>query len=499
MGLALALGIAPAALVVPAWTTALLAALLAFKALAVRRGWAIGTRVLLPLAAAVLGAWALGFAPRWGSAAAVLAFFALVLALKWLEADARGHRRDRVVLLLAAGVLAALGALQQVALLSLALLVGYAFALAAALIALQGADRPARRAAGLLTLALPPAALLFVLTPRVPGPLWDFGLALGLPIAVQAPRSGPGLGARDSLEPGALAGDGLDSGTALVARFDAWVPPAAALYWRGPVFTRYDGQRWTPPPSWASRRARMAEGYRRSADWRAQLRPRGQALGYTLRVAGHGGPWLYALDHPGRLPAESYLTRDGQLLSMTPVNDETHYAAEAWLDASVDAAGLAPGEQAALLALPPQAAPRLQALGRELAARHAEPAARAAAALALFSEGGFRFEPREAGARGPGAYDRFVFERRAGGSDQFAGAFVVLARAAGLPARLVSGYHGGRLMGSSNYVLVKQSHAHAWAEVWLAGRGWSRYDAAQAVRAPREAARREAAAAALPP
>ncbi|MBZ8143193.1 transglutaminase, partial [Rubrivivax gelatinosus] len=482
VGLALALGMAPAALVLPVWVTVLLAALLGFKTLAVRRGWSVGARVVLPLAAAVLGAWGLGFAAGWMRAPAVLAFFCLVLALKWLEADARGHRRDRIVLLLAAGVLAALGALQQPALASLALLVGYAFALAAALIALQGADRPARRAGALLALALPPAALLFVLTPRVPGPLWDFGLALGLPIAVQAPRSGPGLGARDSLEPGTAAGDGLDSGTALVARFDGWVPPAAALYWRGPVFTRYDGQRWLAPAGAGSRRERMAGGHRRSADWLARVQTRGQALGYTLRVAGHGGPWLYALDLPGRLPAESYITHDGQLLSMTPVNGETHYATVAWLDATVDVGGLAADEQAALLELPPGASPRLQALGHELAAREAQPAARAAAVLAFFSEGGFRVDAREAGVRGPDAYDRFAYERRAGGADQFAGAFVLLARAAGLPARLVTGYHGGRLMGSSDYVLVKQSHAHAWAELWLPGRGWSRFDPADALR-----------------
>jgi hypothetical protein len=49
-------------------------------------------------------------------------------------------------------------------------------------------------------------------------------------------------------------------------------------------------------------------------------------------------------------------------------------------------------------------------------------------------------------------------------------------RAAGVPARVVTGYLGGEWNPSGGYLIVHQSDAHAWAEVWLEGRGWTRVD-----------------------
>ncbi|MFT3822178.1 MAG: DUF3488 and transglutaminase-like domain-containing protein [Rubrivivax sp.] len=479
---ALALALGTALGVVPPWCWASVLALIALKALAWRRRWRLGRRVLLPLAALALGAWLAGFS-RHASGPAVTAFFALVLALKWLEADPARGRRDALLLLWASCVLAALGATHQFALLSLLLLVTHALVLAAALAALHGQRRPAQLAARLLGLALPLAALLFVLTPRVSGPLWDFGLALGLPIAATAPR-GQGLGSRDSLQPGQMRSAALEDGTMLVARFDGYQPAAAEMYWRGPVFWDFDGRRWTPGPGWGNRSERMARGYRRAAAWAATFQPRGEPLRYSLRVAGHGGPWLYALDLPATLPPESYLTHDGQLLSMTPLREETRYDAAAWRDWRAVAPRLAEPERLQALALPAAQLPQLAALGRQIA--QAEPAAagRIDRVLGLFDPARFRLDSKAPSAAGAQAYEDFLFVQRAGGADQFAAGAVLLLRAAGVPARLVTGFRGGRLMGTSGYVLVKQSHAHAWVEAWDDARGWQRLDPVDRVRAP---------------
>lgn len=468
--------------VVPAWGLGAVLALVALKALAARRRWRLSRRVVLPLAALALGAWLL-----WGTklpaGGAVTTLFALALALKWLEASPQGGARDALLLLLAACVLAALGALYHVALLSMLLLVLQAALLGTALAALQGSAQPLRSALRLLGLALPLAALLFVFTPRVQGPLWDFGLALGLPIAASAPRS-LGLGAREELEPGGQADARLENGTMLVARFEGYQPATAEMYWRGPVFWTFDGQRWTPRAGTTARAQRMARGYRRLADWAATFEPRGQPLHYSLRVAGHGGPWLYALDLPGSLPAESFLTDDGQLLSMTPLRAESSYRARAWRQWRARAPRLSASERQQALAYPAAQLPRLHALGREIAAAEGSHAARVARVLALFSPARFALDARAANGRGAAAYEHFLFEQRRGGAALFAASATLLLRAAGVPARLVSGFRGGRLMGSSGYVLVKQSHAHAWVEAWDDDLGWQRVDPLDGLRAP---------------
>ena len=70
---------------------------------------------------------------------------------------------------------------------------------------------------------------------------------------------------------------------------------------------------------------------------------------------------------------------------------------------------------------------------------------------------------------------------RRGFCEHYASAFVVLMRAAGVPARVVTGYQGGEANPVDGFVVVRQSDAHAWAEVWLAGRGWTRIDPTAAV------------------
>jgi hypothetical protein len=82
----------------------------------------------------------------------------------------------------------------------------------------------------------------------------------------------------------------------------------------------------------------------------------------------------------------------------------------------------------------------------------------------------------------PGSYEgadpleEFLFQRRRGFCEHFAAAYGTLMRAAGVPARVVCGYQGGRLNWLGNHLKISQSDAHAWCEVWLKGRGWTRVD-----------------------
>jgi len=77
---------------------------------------------------------------------------------------------------------------------------------------------------------------------------------------------------------------------------------------------------------------------------------------------------------------------------------------------------------------------------------------------------------------GRDSIDDLLFRTRQGFCGHYASAFVDLMRAGGVPARVVTGYLGGAWNPIGGYLLVRQADAHAWAEVWLSGRGWVRAD-----------------------
>jgi hypothetical protein len=74
-----------------------------------------------------------------------------------------------------------------------------------------------------------------------------------------------------------------------------------------------------------------------------------------------------------------------------------------------------------------------------------------------------------------------MFQSRRGFCEHYASAFVFMMRAAGVPARVVAGYQGGEINPVNKTVIVHQFDAHAWAEVWIAGKGWVQVDPTAAV------------------
>jgi hypothetical protein len=79
------------------------------------------------------------------------------------------------------------------------------------------------------------------------------------------------------------------------------------------------------------------------------------------------------------------------------------------------------------------------------------------------------------------AIDEFWLDRREGFCEHFASAFVVIMRALDVPSRIVTGYQGADPQLQDGWVVVRNSHAHAWAEIWIEGRGWLRFDPTSAV------------------
>ncbi|RYZ07885.1 MAG: DUF3488 domain-containing protein [Comamonadaceae bacterium] len=355
---------------------------------------------------------------------------------------------------------------------SLATAVAMLLALLGLLTALVNAHMPvgrppllqAARTAGFMALLGAPIMLvLFMLFPRL-APLW------GTPGDAMSGRSG----LSGTMRVGTITRLALDDGIAARIRFEGTPPPQRELYFRGPVLARFDGREWSALEPWA--RGAVP----------ANLRVEGVPLRYQVTMEPSNKPWLLTLDAtPGRpeLPAgyEAFAAPDLQWFLNRPINDLLRYSAESYTRFQSGPVRSMPGLQT-YLQLPVGSNPRTVALGAQLRAElpGADTAALVQAALQRLRTGGYVYtlEPDLYGAE---TADEFWFDRKAGFCEHIASAFVVLMRAMDIPARIVTGYQGGEINGVDGFWVLRQSDAHAWAEVWQAGSGWQRVDPTGAV------------------
>ena len=310
-----------------------------------------------------------------------------------------------------------------------------------------------RYAARLILQSLPVLLVLFILFPRVNGPLW------GLP---EDAHTGV-TGIDDEMTPGAISRLVESDEVAFRVTFAGAIPPPARLYWRGPVLGRTDGRKWTA-------------GWQRPGPTPDQVRFSGQPIQYAVIQEPTNKHWLFGLEliaGDPALPEQTYLTGDQQFKTRTPINRRRNFALSSYPDYYLGARS--PRELEAALRLPAGYHARTRAFGRELRARYAEPERLIRAVLDWFKNENFVYTltpPRLAGD----SVDDFLFDTRLGFCEHYAAAFAVLMRAAGLPARVVTGYQGGEVNPLGDYLIVRQRHAHAWTEVWLGERGWTRVD-----------------------
>ncbi len=445
-----ALTLAPHASHLPPAIGALCALLLVWRGLINQRGSRLPHRgLLVMLAAGVVGAVLLEFHQFFGKEPGI-ALLAGLLSLKLLETDSLRDARAAVLL----SFFMQLGQFlyqQNMAIAALALL--GTFASIGTLLALQGrAEAFAPRAAAaarLLLQALPLMLVLFLLFPRVQGPLW------GLPADAYSAVSG----LSDDMRPGDIARVSESAAIAFRAAFEGDPPPPAERYWRGPVLTRFDGRSWRPGLS-----RRQDQPFYRSS---------GIARPYTLTLEPHNQHWLLAMDFPG--PADGLVYGDDfRLLSREPVRSRLRLELVAHPATPV---GLAedPRTLREALALPPGFNPRTRALGEQLRAAAGRADDIPALAIRHFRDSRLAYTLAPAPLSRDDV-DSFLFDTKEGFCEHFAAAFVVTMRAAGVPARVVTGYQGGEINPVDGTLVVRQSDAHAWAEVWLEARGWLRVD-----------------------
>ena len=434
----------------PIWLSASCALLLAWRALADRSLTPLpGRALLLFVAAAIVAATGIEFHHLLGKdpGLALLAGFA---CLKLLEA--RSLRDGRAAVLL--GFFLQMGQFLNGQEISVAALTLCGTLLAVGTLLAMECEAPWQTviagAGRLLFMAAPFMLALFVLFPRIPGPLW------GLPADAFSGLTG----LSETMSPGSISRLIQSGKIAFRAEFDGEIPPPRDRYWRGPVLCVFDGRRWEAGFTTLS----SSPPYEVS----------GKAYRYRLTVEPHNQHWLLAMDFPAADDPRTRYSSDLRLVSVAPLRSRQRYELAAY-----PAARAGQREFTHVirrnLRLPEGSNPRTTALGRQVAERFEPPRHRIEALLGTFRE--LRLEytltPRALGLH---SADEFLFDTREGFCEHFSSAFAIAARAAGIPARVVTGYQGGEINPHDGSLVVRQSDAHAWVEVWLPESGWQRVD-----------------------
>ena len=458
--------LAPHVLHLPPWVSLLCGATLAWRALLTVQGRRLPRNlVLVPLAACAMAGVLQTYDTLLGRDAGV-AMLVMLVTFKMLEMHAR---RDLFVVVFLCFFLVLTNFFYEQGIGTALLMSASVLLLFTAQMSFQFAASvpPLRQrfmmSARMLAMAAPVALFLFFLFPRIQGPLW------GLPGDANGARSG----LSETMAPGMLANLAQSPELAFRVKFDGPLPEREQLYWRGPVLGDYDGRTWTR----VSPAQRQTLGGRR-----LPLSVAGEPLRYEVTLEPANNRWLFALEMPERLPSlpanAAQLSGEVEMTTLAPIAARLRYRVASYIHYRLQADGL-PQDAGQWLQLPADSNPRALMAGLQLRAIP-DPGRRVEAVLRTFRSENYVYTLNPP-LLGRDAVDGFLYGSRAGFCEHYAGAFVFLMRAAGIPARVVTGYQGGELNPLDGYLTVRQSDAHAWAEVWLARRGWVRIDPTAAV------------------
>lgn len=329
--------------------------------------------------------------------------------------------------------------------------------------------RPLQKSAVLVAQSLPLMLVLFLVMPRI-GALWS----------VPRQQHSGVIGVSDSMTPGDFTDLSRTGKVAFRVEFDGDMPSQRMLYWRGLVFSKFDGRSWRQTGPWGYRDDNLLQWYGSKPEpWNQLAERRGEPLSYTVTMDSTNSPWLFALATPTPDSPGVALTRDFRLYNKLPVTAEKQYRVKTWLDYTLEADGLSSGRTNIELELPGGFNPETSRIARRWRSETPEPEALITRVLRYYNRDFiYTLKPPLLGRH---TVDEFLWGTKRGFCELYASSFVVFMRAAGIPARIVVGYQGGERHPNEDYMLVHQYDAHAWAEVWLEHRGWVQVDPTAAV------------------
>jgi len=317
-----------------------------------------------------------------------------------------------------------------------------------------------RLASTMLLQAMPLMLVLFFLFPRF-APLWT------VPIKSHTAKTGMS----DFMKPGDVASVSQSADVAFRVKFEGEIPPRSTLYWRGLVFSRLEQGIWSALGYYDVPVKEQRPG---------KVATVGEPMSYSIIMEPTQQNWLYGLHYAHSTTPGVMHTSDYRLFSPVPLEVEFMYTANTWTDVGVDTV-LSDWRRMTETKLPPVDNPETRQIALDLRATTSSDEDYVALVLDTFNREGFVYTLRPGISSGPHPIDEFMFQSRRGFCEHYASAFVFMMRAAGVPARVVAGYQGGEINPVNKTVIVHQFDAHAWAEVWIAKKGWVQVDPTAAV------------------
>lgn len=440
------------------WITVFAYAMLGWRWLIADRGWKLPGRWVRTLLSVTIFAGVFVTYGTLNGAEAGSALLMVMIALKLTEVR---RLRDAMLVIVLGYFLVFAGFIYSQVIPMAVWLMLATFALTSSLMVMtrnqQDIDVKAsvRKSGRLLAQAMPFAIALFLLFPRLPGPLWGVPSAGGDAVS----------GLSDSMTPGTITNLVMSNEIAFRVNFAGEPPPPSERYWRGPVLHLFNGRTWT-------------QGFMQFVET-DRYRLNGRALNYEVTIEPHESHWMFALQLPAGHPPDAVLTRDYMLASRKPINQRQRYEVTSYLDSTLSPQ-LTTLERRWGLQLPERFNPRAQELAAEWRELETTDRGVVQRALQMFREQPFVYTLQPPPLRGD-TVDDFLFNTRRGFCEHYASSFAFLMRAAGIPTRVVTGYLGGEFNTVSGDFVVRQSDAHAWTEVWYADSGWTRVDPTGAV------------------
>ncbi|PID45305.1 MAG: transglutaminase [Proteobacteria bacterium] len=319
-------------------------------------------------------------------------------------------------------------------------------------------------AALMLLQCVPLMALIFVLMPRF-SPLW----------VIPGFESQAKTGVSDTMSPGDIANLSKTDELAFRVRFSGRKPAADEMYWRGLTLSHFDGVRWRQLEHEYTVDALKAK-LQLEQPWQdSNIELRGEPIHYEAIYEKTGQPWLFTLTPTTQAEGKVLQLGDYRVMSRSDLQSPLMMKATSYPDARRDLV-LSQYNRHLALQLPSTGNPKAHRLARQWHQQAGTDQAYIDKVLAHFNQQNYYYTLRPPTLGNSDTIDKFLFETQRGFCSHYASSFVFLMRAAGMPARVVVGYLGGEWNEASDYFSIRQYDAHAWAEVWLEDKGWTRID-----------------------
>ncbi|TXH74689.1 MAG: DUF3488 domain-containing protein, partial [Thiothrix sp.] len=316
----------------------------------------------------------------------------------------------------------------------------------------------------ILLQCLPLMVLIFVFAPRFQ-PFWT------LPMPMEQNTRG----ISDRMAPGDIEKLSQSDDLAFRVSFKGARPAQSKLYWQGLVLNYFDGHEWR---QFANPQAAEELQWSIKLDYAydpLQLKTQGAGYEYEAVYEPSGQPWLFTLSPTTEVQGDVLRAADYRVMARQPLQNPLLIRAVSHPE-SIRDLSLSSKLKDLALQLPQQGDRRSRELAQRLYAEAGDERAYIQTVLNRFREQPFFYTLHPPLLGEKDTIDGFLFDSQRGFCSHYAGSFVFLMRAVGIPARVVIGYQGGEWNEQGQYLAVHQFDAHAWAEAWLPGQGWIRFD-----------------------